>query len=75
MTIDGRPKQLDGGTETNLVRARASLDGLSVGDAFGELFFARRARIAVREAPTDVAWRWTDDTARASAAMTYQVNT
>jgi ADP-ribosylglycohydrolase len=67
VTIDGWPKNLDGWPETNLVRASASLDGLSVGDAFGELFFARRTRIAVREAPTDIAWRWTDDTAKATS--------
>lgn len=49
-----------------LDRARRSLDGLSVGDAFGERFFGdvevAIARIEEREAPPGP-WRWTDDTA------------
>jgi len=51
-----------------LRRARASLDGLSVGDAFGEQFFrsidAARALIATRTLP-DPPWPHTDDTAMA----------
>ena len=49
-----------------LARARLALDGLSLGDAFGESFFvsdaAQRVR-AQRLAPAP--WRWTDDTAMA----------
>lgn len=49
-------------------RARRSLDGLSVGDAFGECFFARQARIeawiAHRTLPP-APWKYTDDTAMA----------
>jgi ADP-ribosylglycohydrolase len=51
-----------------LQRARASLDGLATGDAFGEQFFrsADHARqlIATRTLPT-APWRYTDDTAMA----------
>src|SRR5262245_45562802 len=50
-------------------RARVALDGLSVGDAFGERFFGAPARVVndirahqVPPAP----WRWTDDTHMAS---------
>ncbi len=46
----------------------ASLNGLSVGDAFGERFFGppgvMTARIAAREVPPGP-WGWTDDTAMA----------
>jgi ADP-ribosylglycohydrolase len=46
-------------------RARLSLDGLSVGDAFGERFFGPSedalGRIARRELPP-APWRYTDDT-------------
>lgn len=47
---------------TSLVQAKRSLEGLSVGDAFGELFF----RISPYETtssqlPSGI-WRWTDDT-------------
>jgi ADP-ribosylglycohydrolase len=48
-----------------LARALASLDGLSVGDAFGEGFMGRRDAIERRQASTAVPWRWTDDTAMA----------
>lgn len=48
-----------------LARAHRSLDGLSVGDAFGELFFmpaeAAYAFIRARELPQR-SWRYTDDT-------------
>lgn len=53
-----------------LSRARLSLDGLSVGDAFGERFFLRgklvRAMIASRAIP-QAPWRTTDDTEMAVA--------
>jgi len=48
-----------------LSRARLSLDGLSVGDAFGERFFGPHdevvGRISRRELP-DAPWTYTDDT-------------
>lgn len=49
-------------------RMRLSLDGLSLGDAFGERFFGPpgvvASRIATRELPGGE-WAWTDDTAMA----------
>jgi len=52
--------------EERMRRVQLSLDGLSVGDAFGERFFGppgtMTIRIAARELP-DPPWRWTDDTA------------
>jgi ADP-ribosylglycohydrolase len=50
--------------------ARLSLDGLSVGDAFGELFFGEYGRTFFRRMPRDTSgadlppgpWPWTDDT-------------
>jgi ADP-ribosylglycohydrolase len=51
----------------SLQRARVSLEGLSVGDGFGEKFFFThgvREAIAERALPT-VPWFWTDDTAMA----------
>lgn len=46
-------------------RARLSLDGLSVGDAFGERFFGASGdvvrRISRRQLP-DEPWSYTDDT-------------
>src|SRR5882672_3164275 len=49
-----------------LARALLALDGLSVGDAFGERFFVPDAerRIELRALPSGT-WRWTDDTAMA----------
>lgn len=48
-----------------MARARAALDGLSIGDAFGERFFGApdsvEHRLAYR-APPAGPWRWTDDT-------------
>jgi len=55
-----------------LQRALRSLDGLSVGDAFGEQFFgeaqAVRSRILARVVPPG-AWRCTDDTVMAIAIV------
>lgn len=60
---------------TSWERARLSLEGLSVGDAFGERFFAtepalRLPRATQRQEPSDPpkagprgCWKWTDDTA------------
>jgi len=54
--------------ETSIQRALLSLDGLSVGDAFGECFFGNpriaEQRIRRREAPPPP-WEYTDDTAMA----------
>ncbi|HRW51942.1 MAG TPA: ADP-ribosylglycohydrolase family protein [Phycisphaerae bacterium] len=46
--------------------ARRSLEGLSIGDAFGQRFFDSRNldRLPRRELP-DAPWHWTDDTAMA----------
>lgn len=50
-----------------VARMRASLEGSSVGDAFGEQFFAPREHIQpqidARELLAPAPWRWTDDTA------------
>jgi ADP-ribosylglycohydrolase len=62
-------------------RAMLSLEGLSVGDAFGERFFAHRRALAKVWAGGDRAglkaldlgappWRWTDDTAMAFEIVT-----
>lgn len=55
--------------------ARQSLDGLSVGDAFGECFFSIQLNpmslemyLNTRTLP-NLNWRWTDDTAMALAIM------
>lgn len=57
---------------TPIERAWLSLDGLSVGDAFGECFFSHPnvvelliAQRALPEAP----WRWTDDTQMAMSIV------
>ena len=48
---------------------RQSLEGLSVGDAFGERFFQPpgilEAALQERRIPTRAPWNWTDDTAMA----------
>jgi ADP-ribosylglycohydrolase len=52
-----------------LARARQSLTGLSVGDAFGETMFGDPGEVAKRVAKRLIAtrrpWHWTDDTAMA----------
>lgn len=45
-----------------LQRAMRSLDGLSVGDAFGELFFFISPEFATLNDLPAEPWRWTDDT-------------
>lgn len=54
--------------DSRLRRARASLDGLSLGDAFGERFFAppdlMTSWLTTRTLPPGP-WTWTDDTAMA----------
>jgi ADP-ribosylglycohydrolase len=55
-----------------LERARLSLDGLSVGDAFGERFFGAPAvveKLIAERAVPKAPWRWTDDTAMALAVV------
>jgi len=52
----------------NLSLAKQSLDGLSVGDAFGELFFEISPyQITSSQLPARV-WEWTDDTHMALSA-------
>jgi ADP-ribosylglycohydrolase len=56
---------IDRADEIRLERARRSLSGLAVGDAFGGTFFWRTEaidRIRARELSSDL-WRWSDDTA------------
>lgn len=51
-------------TQQALSRAQQSLDGLSLGNEFGELCFARPGWMD-KGAPTELPagpWRWTDDT-------------
>ena len=55
-----------GVTITRRERALLSLEGLSLGDAFGETFFTGEPLQLVRERRLrDGPWRWTDDTAMA----------
>ncbi len=58
--------------DERLARARRSLEGLSVGDAFGEQLFGHdrvvEARIATRAAPPPV-WAFTDDTVMALSVV------
>lgn len=63
--IDGRGSAASPGSR----RAILSLEGLALGDAFGEAFFvgndvAAAAQVERRELPSGT-WRWTDDTAMA----------
>jgi ADP-ribosylglycohydrolase len=49
-------------TQTALGKALRSLEGLSTGDAFGELFFSRSPhQNSLSDLPSGP-WRWTDDT-------------
>jgi ADP-ribosylglycohydrolase len=58
--------------KTSAQLARQSLEGLSVGDAFGERFFGRpeviSSMLAARALPRSP-WRWTDDTAMALSVV------
>lgn len=58
--------------DLRLERAKISLEGLSVGDAFGEHFFGpldvAQARIKERQAPPRP-WRYTDDTVMAECIV------
>jgi ADP-ribosylglycohydrolase len=55
--------------KTAIAKARRSLEGLSVGDAFGQLFFQLSP---YRTSPSDLPqgpWRWTDDTHMAMSVV------
>ena len=57
---------------TRLARALRSLDGLSVGDAFGEAFFSDPTTLAPRieaRVPPDPPWHYTDDTIMAMSVV------
>jgi ADP-ribosylglycohydrolase len=57
---------------TRLARALRSLDGLSIGDAFGEAFYSDPTTLAPRiEAciPPDAPWHYTDDTIMAMSVV------
>ena len=62
--------------DERLELALLSLDGLSIGDGFGERFFsATNARYIVRKEAPPPFWSWTDDTAMAiSITRTLQVH-
>ena len=57
---------------SRLARALRSLDGLSIGDAFGEAFFSNPTNLAprmeARIAP-DPPWHYTDDTIMAMSVV------
>jgi ADP-ribosylglycohydrolase len=59
-------------TPEPLARAKRSLEGLSIGDAFGECFFGPpelvASKLAARALPRSP-WRWTDDTAMALSVV------
>ena len=60
------------GVDERLKRAKRSLEGLSVGDAFGQKFFGDSgvvwSRVVGRIEPP-APWEWTDDTAMARAVV------
>lgn len=47
---------------SSLANAQRSLIGLSVGDAFGELFFTHSPNATTAKKLPKGVWRWTDDT-------------
>jgi ADP-ribosylglycohydrolase len=49
-------------TTQDFAKARLSLEGLSVGDAFGELFFSLSPYTTSPSQLPTLLWRWTDDT-------------
>jgi len=57
---------------SRLARAQRSLDGLSIGDAFGEAFYADPTTLAPRmegRIPPDAPWYYTDDTIMAMSVV------
>lgn len=57
---------------SRLARAHRSLDGLSIGDAFGEAFYADPLTLAARmegRIPPDAPWYYTDDTIMAMSVV------
>ena len=57
---------------TRLAQALRSLDGLSIGDAFGEAFFSDPTTLAPRieaRVPPDPPWHYTDDTIMAMSVV------
>lgn len=69
-TMNAQSNDLTSHTGGRMQRALLSLDGLSVGDAFGERFFYVpnvESVIAQRAVPKG-AWRYTDDTEMALAS-------
>jgi ADP-ribosylglycohydrolase len=58
------------GAPSPLDRALLSLEGLALGDAFGERFFRPDALACIRSRwVPDGEWRWTDDTAMAASIV------
>jgi ADP-ribosylglycohydrolase len=60
----------NGEHEANSAAARRSLEGLALGDAFGERWFRRdpgqaSKEVLARRTPDEPEWPWTDDTAMA----------
>lgn len=74
MTISDHkdPQRVTSPDDPRVVRARVALDGLSLGDAFGEKFFVSPdvvdGLIADRAVPAEP-WYWTDDTAMALSVV------
>ncbi|MFE2375128.1 ADP-ribosylglycohydrolase family protein [Streptomyces sp. NPDC059398] len=70
MTADSTPPPVSGSLPEAFERARASLRGLSVGDALGSQFFVplHYPLLARREPPTGP-WQWTDDTEMACSVL------
>jgi ADP-ribosylglycohydrolase len=60
---------MDASPAACLARAHRSLDGLSVGDAFGSVFWSQRDAISVRRIPERAQWPWSDDTVMAVAIV------
>lgn len=68
MTRSANQADLPSDHDIRMARVRLALNGLSVGDGFGEQFFGRSRHmeriVANRDVPRPP-WRWTDDTAMA----------
>src|SRR5437016_5640662 len=64
-----RPMHLPADHEDRVSRARLSLEGLSLGDAFGQQFFAPSTalRATMTRSPPIGPWHYTDDTEMALA--------